>query len=136
MSVYSNNYGISLIQDYIPSKTNEITMGPKLLEQLQLNCCVVTADALNTQVETIKAILKGKADYVLLVKENQLLTYNEIKEYIEHKYLFEEAKKINYKKLTSKEHNGIITKEYCMIDDIKWTNKKEKWFGLKSIRRG
>lgn len=98
MSIYSNNYGISLIQDYISDKTNEIPMGPKLLDQLQLNDCVVTTDVLNTQVETIKAILKGKADYVLSVKENQLLTYTEIKEYFEDKYLFEEAKKINYKK--------------------------------------
>lgn len=133
MSIYSNNYGISLIQDYISDKTNEIPMGPKLLSQLQLKDCVVTADALNTQVETIKAILKGKADYVLPVKENQLLTYTEIKEYFEDKYLFEEAKKINYKKITSKEHNGIITREYCMVDDIMWMNKKEKWPGLKSI---
>ena len=86
MSIYSNNYGISLIQDYISDKTNEIPMGPKLLGQLQLKDCVVTADALNTQVETIKAILKGKADYVLPVKENQLLTYTEIKEYFEDKY--------------------------------------------------
>ena len=27
MSVYSNNYGISLIQDYITEKSNEIPMG-------------------------------------------------------------------------------------------------------------
>ena len=133
MSVYSNNYGISLIQDYISNKTNEIPMGPKLLEQLQLKDCIVTADALNTQVETIKAILKGKADYVLPVKENQLLTYKEIKEYFEDKDLFKKSKETNYKKVISKEHNGIITREYCMVDDIKWMNKKEKWPGLKSI---
>ena len=133
MSVYSNNYGISLIQDYISNKTNEIPMGPRLLEQLQLKDCIVTADALNTQVETIKAILKGKADYVLPVKENQLLTYKEIKEYFEEKDLFKKSKETNYKKVISKEHNGIITREYCMVDDIKWMNKKEKWPGLKSI---
>lgn len=133
MSVYSNNYGISLIQDYISNKTNEIPMGPRLLEQLQLKDCIVTADALNTQVETIKAILKGKADYVLPVKENQLLTYKEIKEYFEEKDLFKKSKETNYKKVISKEHNGVITREYCMVDDIKWMNKKEKWPGLKSI---
>ena len=32
MSVYSTNYGISLVQDYISEKTNEIPMGPKLLK--------------------------------------------------------------------------------------------------------
>ena len=75
MSVYSNKYGISLIQDYIEEKSNEIPMGPKLLEKLNLKDCVITVDVLNTQVDTIKAILKGKADYVLPVKENQKLTY-------------------------------------------------------------
>ena len=34
MSVYSHNYGVSILQDYIEDKTNEISMGPKLLEQL------------------------------------------------------------------------------------------------------
>ena len=133
MSVYSNNYGFSLIQDYITEKSNEIPMGPKLLEQLQLEDCIVTADALNTQVDTIKAILKGKADYVMPVKENQLLTHTEIKEYFDDKKLYENAKKSNYKKIVSKEHNAIITREYCMTDDIDWMLKKEKWPGLKSI---
>lgn len=133
MSVYSNNYGISLIQDYITKKSNEIPMGPKLLEKLQLEGCIVTADALNTQVDTIKAILKGKADYVLPVKENQLLTFTEIKEYFNDEKLYNEVKKENYLKVTSKEHNAIITREYCMTNDIKWMNKKEKWPGLKSI---
>ena len=74
-------------------------MRPKLLEKLKLEGCVVTAEALNTQVETIKAILKGKADYVLPVKENQLLTYTEIKEYFEDNRIYEEVKEQNYKKL-------------------------------------
>ena len=133
MSVYSNNFGFSLIQDYISEKSNEIPMGPKLLGQLQLEDCIVTADALNTQVDTIKAILKGKADYVMPVKENQLLTYTEIKEYFDDKKLYDNAKKENYKKTISKEHNAIITREYCMTDNINWMDKKEKWPGLKSI---
>ena len=133
MSVYSNKYGISLIQDYVEEKTNEIPMGPKLLEKLNLKNCVVTADALNTQVDTIKAILKGKADYVLPLKENQKLTYEEIKEYFCDKEFLEKCKKENYKQTIEKEHNGIVTREYYLTNDIKWMNKKEKWPGLSSI---
>ena len=133
MSVYSNKYGISLIQDYIEEKSNEIPMGPKLLEKLNLKDCVVTADALNTQVDTIKAIRKGKADYVLPVKENQKLTYEEIKDYFDDKKLLEKVKKENYKQTIEKEHNGIVTREYYLTNDIKWMNKKEKWPGLNSI---
>lgn len=133
MSVYSNKYGISLIQDYVEEKSNEIPMGPKLLEKLNLKNCVVTADALNTQVDTIKAILKGKADYVLPLKENQKLTYEEIKEYFCDKEFLEKCKKENYKQTIEKEHNGIVTREYYLTNDIKWMNKKEKWPGISSI---
>ena len=47
MSVYSHNYGVSIIQDYIKEKDNEIPMVSKLLEQLDLKNCIVTSDALN-----------------------------------------------------------------------------------------
>ena len=130
MGVYSTNYGLSLIQDFIDEKSNEIPMMPKLLKKLNLEGCVVTADALNTQVDTIKAILGGHADYVLPVKENQKLTYEEVKEYFEDEKLLKEAL---FKKTTSKEHNGIIIREYYMTDNIEWMSKKEKWPGIKSI---
>ena len=81
MSFYSHNYGVSIIQDYINDKENEIPMGPKLLEQLDLKNCIVTADALNTQKETVKSIIKKNGDYVLALKGNQKNFYNEIKEY-------------------------------------------------------
>lgn len=133
MSVYSNKYGINLIQDYIEEKSNEIPMGKKLLEKLNLKNCVVTADALNTQIDTIKAILKGKADYVLPIKENQKLTYEEIKEYFGEQEFLNKVKNENYKQTIEKEHNSIVTREYYLTNDIKWMNKKEKWPGIKSI---
>lgn len=133
MSVYSNNYGISIIQDYIKEKSNEIPMAPELLKKLNLKGCVVTADALNTQVKTIEAIRDGKADYVLPVKENQKITYEEIKEYFEDKSILSEVKKENYIKKIEKEHNAIITREYYMTKDINWMNTKSKWPSLKSI---
>ena len=32
MSIYSHNYGVSLVQDYIEDKSNEIPMGPELIK--------------------------------------------------------------------------------------------------------
>lgn len=133
MSVYSNNYGISIIQDYIKEKSNEIPMAPELLKKLNLKGCVVTADALNTQVKTIEAIKDGKADYVLPVKENQKTTYEEIKEYFQDKQILSEVKKENYIKKIEKEHNAVVTREYYMTKNIDWMNTKSKWPSLKSI---
>lgn len=46
--------------------------------------------------KTIKAILKGGADYVLPVKENQKLTYEEIKDYFNDEKILKEIKNKNY----------------------------------------
>ena len=54
---YSHDYGMSIIQDFIEEKSNEIPMGPELIKQLNLSDSIITADALNTQKETVKAII-------------------------------------------------------------------------------
>ena len=69
MSIYSHNYGVSLIQDYIEDKSNEIPMGPELIKKLNLTNCILTANALNTQKETVTAIKKAHGDYVLALKK-------------------------------------------------------------------
>ena len=99
MSFYSHNYGVSIIQDYINDKENEIPMGTKLLDQLDLKNCIVTADALNTQKETVKSIIKKNGDYVLALKGNQKNFYNERKEYfLDDVFLKQTEQKIFLKK--------------------------------------
>lgn len=55
--------------------------GPKLIKQLNLSNFIITADALNTKKETLKAIIKAKGDYVLALKANQETMYQEVSEY-------------------------------------------------------
>lgn len=133
MSVYSNNYGVSLLQDYIEEKSNEIPMGEELLKQLDLKNTIVTVDALNTQKNTVKVVIQGQGDYVFALKENQKNFYREIKLYFEDKEELERIKKENYTKETEKSHSKIIIREYYITNDIKWINGYEKWEGLKSI---
>ena len=133
MSVYSHNYGVSLIQEYIEEKKNEITMGPKLIEQLDLTCCIVTADALNTQKKTVESIIKQKGNYVLALKGNQKTFYQDIKDYLDDKEILKEIKNENYYEETEKSHSKIINRKYYLTNKIKWLNGRKKWSGLKSI---
>ena len=55
--------------------------GPELIKQLNLSNSIITADALNTQKETVKAIIKAKGEYVLALKANQGTMYQEVSEY-------------------------------------------------------
>lgn len=56
---------------HVDSKTNEITVIPKLLKLLSIANCTVTLDAMGCQKNIAKEIIKNKANYVLTVKDNQ-----------------------------------------------------------------
>lgn len=59
-------------QIQINDKSNEISALPELLEPLDLDGTVVTADALNTQRESARHIVQDKgAHYLFTVKDNQ-----------------------------------------------------------------
>ena len=131
MSIYSHNYGISLVQDYIDEKSNEIPMGPELIKKLKLNNCILTADALNTQKDTVEAIIKAKGDYVLALKKNQKRFYEDVKDYFEDKVNIKNIE--DYFEETEKSHSKIITRKYYMTNDIKWLHGHKKWKNLKSI---
>lgn len=131
MSIYSHNYGVSLIQDYIEEKSNEIPMGPELIKKLNLTNCILTADALNTQKETVTAIKEAHGDYVLALKKNQKNFYDDVKDYLNDPSILKEI--ANYYEETEKSHSKIVTRKYYMTSNIKWLNNKDKWDKLKSI---
>lgn len=64
--------GIIVAQQSVGEKTNEIPCVKPLLENLNIEGAVVTADAMHTQKETARFLVEDKkADYVFTVKDNQ-----------------------------------------------------------------
>jgi predicted transposase YbfD/YdcC len=57
----------------------------ELLELLDIEGCIITADAPRCQKGTAKAVIKGKGDYVLNVKDNhnQPMLKEEIADYVQ-----------------------------------------------------
>lgn len=61
-----------LFSEPIDEKTNEIKHGQKVLDILNLSDAIFTCDAMNTQIETVNKIVKGKGnEYVMGLKGNQ-----------------------------------------------------------------
>lgn len=72
---------IVIAQEHVDEKTNEITRVQPLLDPLDLQGAVVTADALLTQKEIAKYIVRNKkADYVFTVKGNQKTMLEDIQD--------------------------------------------------------
>ncbi len=79
VSVWASETRLVLAQQAVAAKSNEMTAVPLLLEMLDIQGCVVTTDALNTQKKVAKAIRERGGEYVLALKEN-------------HKHLFEDVR--------------------------------------------
>ena len=78
MNFYDSTNRVCLAQRLIEKKTNEITVGPKMLENLDIRNAVVTADAMSCQVGFVQAVLKGGGDYCLSLKGNQDRSWSEV----------------------------------------------------------
>lgn len=134
VSAFSAECGLVLGQLACEEKSNEITAIPKLLEQLELNGCIVTIDAMGTQSEIAAAITNKGAYYILSLKENQLSLYRDVKLY------FEEYRKNTaglpaacQAKSHSRGHGRFESRRCYICEDISWLDGREKWPNLQGI---
>ena len=79
LSVVSHQLGITLTQQPVDTKTNEIPIATQILQALDVSGKIVTTDALLTQKAFCQTLREKNADYVLPVKANQKQTYQDIK---------------------------------------------------------
>lgn len=71
LSALAHHMGLTLAQQAVDDKTNEITQVETVLCQLVLPGRIFTMDALLTQRHVAQTIVAGGGDYVMIVKENQ-----------------------------------------------------------------
>lgn len=120
---------ISLGQESVEEKSNEIIAIPKLLDLLTLKGCIVTTDAMGCQKKIAEKIREKNADYILQVKDNQ----KELRHQIEK--LFNIGKVKSRDAETDFGHGRIETRICEVITDLKFMDGKEDWAGLNSIVR-
>ena len=133
MSVMSVKNDYCEATEFIGDKTNEIPTGPDLLKKINIENCIVTFDAMSTQVKTIDYIVNKGGYYVAPVKGNQGTLEEHLRDYFNDKNLLKESKKENYYVVKEKAHGTAEKREYIFTNDIDWIYKKSEWNGLKSI---
>lgn len=71
-AAFSHDNAVVYSQCAVDEKSNEITHVDKLLDDLDIDGKVITADAMHTQRKTAHYLVQGKgADYLFTVKDNQ-----------------------------------------------------------------
>lgn len=119
--------------------SNEITAVPALLRLLDLEGCIVTADAQNCQTEIAEVIIRQGADYVLAVKENQKALYEELKD------LFTESEQVHFLQVphqhdrqVSKDHGRLEIRECWTLSDpdyLDYLRRRAEWKHLQTLVR-
>jgi predicted transposase YbfD/YdcC len=78
VGAWASENGITLGQVRVDDKSNEITAIPELLGALDVRGCTVTVDAMGCQIDIAEAILDKGGDYLLALKENHPLLYEDV----------------------------------------------------------
>src|SRR5260221_1682661 len=80
VSAWASSNRLVLGQIKVDDKSNEITAIPDLLQMLDLRGCIVSIDAMGCQTNIAQTIVDGAGHYVLSVKKNQGLLYEDIQD--------------------------------------------------------
>ena len=122
--------GITLASKSVDEKSNEIPAVQDLLAQMDIEGCIVVADALNCQQKTAEVIVKGKGDYLLDAKGNQRNLEAEISGYVQDDNL---RKTMDCARTTEKNRGRVETRTAYTTSDIARLYGKEKWKNLNCI---
>ena len=134
LNVYSSDYGMCVAQRFIEEKTNEIPAAQEILKLMDLKGTIVTADALNCQRDTVSAIVGSKGEYVLALKGNQPLFYEEVRKFFDEETRDGIRKnRGGYKKTMEKEHGGTAIREYYITEDVGWYADRKQWEKLRAF---
>ena len=134
VSAWSREDGFCLGQKAVEEKSNEITVILKLLDRIQIKGQIVTIDAMGTQKEIAEKIRNKRADYVLAVKGNQRMLYEDLRLYFSDESILKEIReKKGYSSTKEKAHGQIEKREYYQTEEIHWLSCKKEWKGIKSI---
>jgi predicted transposase YbfD/YdcC len=134
VSAWATENMIVLGQKKVNEKSNEITAIPDLLEILDIKNCIITIDAMGTQKDIAKKIVKKEADYVLALKGNQGTLCEDVKLFldgIDNKNEMEID--YDYFKTIDKDHGRIEIRECFATADLDWLSQKDQWEKITTI---
>ena len=130
VSAHIAELGLTFGQQTVAEKSNEIPAVRELLGLLDVNGCLVVADALHCQKETAKAIVEKNADYLLSVKDNQETLKEEIADYVQDDSL---RKTMETDSTYEKKSGRIERRDAYVSHEIDWLYAKYEWENLVCI---
>jgi predicted transposase YbfD/YdcC len=139
VSAWAADSGLTLAQEFVSEKSNEITALPKLLEMLDLEGHIVTIDAMGTQTAIAGQIVDQKADYVLALKGNQGNTRKEVGDHFDFALRQLDLKTAkgwsHHQQKPEKSHGRLTTRTVLSTSNLASLDDdiRKRWPGLQSL---
>lgn len=135
LSAFLVDQCLSLGQEKVDSKENEIIAIPRLLDSLELHeGDVITIDAIGTQKDIVSQIIEKQADYLLEVKGNQPALMEGIEVAMEAVRKYHESEYV--KEFSEREEgHGLIVNRTCRTcSDVYFLGRIFKqWEGIRTF---
>ncbi len=132
VSAWDERAGAVLGQERVEEKGNEITAAPRLIGRLDVRGAVVTMDAMGCQKETARLIRSRGGDYMLALKANQGLAYEEMRAFMEDA-VANTPGRLAFHETLDKGHGRIETRRCWQSADLDWFADRRLWPGLRSV---
>lgn len=134
VTAFASELKLVLGQLAIDKKSNEITAIPELLKRFGVKGRIITIDAMGTQTQIAETIVHEGGDYVLALKNNQKMLYEDVSYYLEQEILPQKKSELKkaglYAKSTEKGHGRIETRECYLCDNISWLEQRKDWASM------
>lgn len=129
LSAWVDDLGLSIAQEVVADKHNELHALPELLDSIDLSGSVVSIDAMGTQTAIAQQIIHSGADYVLSLKGNQKHLFEDVQASFTGKY-----KSYRHETL-EKDHGRIEKRIYKALNASEVFDEEEyrHWAGLNSL---
>lgn len=127
VSAYASKHRVTLGQQKVNGKSNEITAIPALLDLLTIEKSMVSIDAMGCQKEIAAKIREKKADYILMVKGNQATLLDEIRA------VFSSTPTAWQHTEEDFGHGRIETRSCKVVNDLRFLDERDNWKDLNSI---
>ena len=114
ISAQISELGITFASKSAEGKSNGIPAVQQLIAELDIQGCMIVADALNCQKETAELVVKGKGDYLLDAKGNQPGLEQEIRDYVQDESV---RKTMDCKKVMEKSRDRVEARTACVSTD-------------------
>ncbi len=134
VSAFAVENGLTIGCKDAGGKGKEIAAIKELLNDLNLKVNdVVTIDAIGCQKEIAFQIKNQKADYLIALKRNQGLLYDETENFFIQAFDAEEYAPVKTAIMIQNGHGRKDTQKIWVAQDVEWLDARHEWKGLRRL---